>query len=99
MKFTKTFDVLYYKSENNGRGPGYEFSHKYSETWDLTELYCPHCGKQEVWEEQGGGDYYVGVDYACTACAHIFNMPTLGKQKDRGPGNNQGWQRIERLRR
>lgn len=33
-----------------------------------SKMYCPNCGKQEIWEEQGSGDYYAGVDYVCTAC-------------------------------
>lgn len=97
MRFSKTFDVLYYKAQNNGRGPGYEPSHKYSETWQLTELYCPHCGKQEVWQRDGSGDYYVGTSYACVACRHFFHLPSLDEAKDRGEGNHQDWQRWMKL--
>jgi hypothetical protein len=75
MKFSKTFDVNYY---SNRRFEGRKWSHKYSETWTTHgDLFCPNCGKKEVWVEEGGGDYYVGNQYICTACAHEFHMPGL----------------------
>lgn len=77
MKFSKTFDVNYY---SNRRGEGRQWSHKYSETWatDCT-LFCPHCGRKEVWVEQGGGDYYVGVQHICAVCGWEFHMPGLSE--------------------
>lgn len=47
----------------------------YREMKILTELYCPNCGKRDVWVEDGDGDYYAGPDYGCKACNHCFNMP------------------------
>jgi len=43
-------------------------THHYVKTYVKCVLFCPNCGKQEVWEELGGGDYYLGVDYVCTNC-------------------------------
>ncbi len=54
-------------------------THSYEYDYEKTELYCPHCGKQEVWEEAGGGDYYLGVDYLCTACSHISHLDSGGE--------------------
>ncbi len=52
--------------------------HHYIEEWGKTTLFCPNCGKQEVWSG-GGADYYQGSTYICTACAHSncldFNGP------------------------
>lgn len=96
MKFTKTFDVNYYRylhSEEPLRTQTRQFSHKYTETWELTENFCPCCGKREVWLEQGGGDYYVGQQYICMACDSTFHMPNSQKCTD-----DADRQRLERLR-
>lgn len=49
-------------------------THHYFNEYEKTELFCPHCGKQEVWEEQSPGDYYCGPDFICTSCAHNFSI-------------------------
>lgn len=46
----------------------YPGSHHYITEYDKSEFYCPLCGKQEVWEEKGQGDYYCGSDYVCISC-------------------------------
>ena len=69
---TKTFDVLYY---SNPRGEGKKFSHKYTETWVLTDFHCPACGNMSVWAEDSPGDYYVGEQYICVNCKSTFHMP------------------------
>lgn len=51
-------------------------SHHYFEEYEKSDLYCPNCGENEVWEEMGDGDYYVGNDHACVGCGFIFTMPT-----------------------
>jgi len=92
MKFSKTFDVNYY---SNRRFEGRQWSHKYSETWTTDgSLFCPHCGKKEVWVEQGGGDYYVGVQHICTACNWTFHMPNLS---DIQPNEESNQQRLAKL--
>lgn len=65
----KAFDVQYFK------GDGRELSHVYSEIWKKTDYFCPGCGKREVWHAAGGGDYYVGEQHICIACAHEFYLP------------------------
>ena len=45
-------------------------THSYERDYKKTELYCPNCGKQEVWEESGGGDYDKGTEHICIACSH-----------------------------
>lgn len=52
----------------------YALGHSYPETWCKGALFCPHCGKQEVWEEQGEGDYYVGASFLCIACRYNFTI-------------------------
>ena len=42
--------------------------HYYIENYEKSDLYCPNCGKKEVWEEQGEGDYYLGPNYYCISC-------------------------------
>lgn len=71
----------------------YELGHSYEETWDKSEYFCPHCGKNEVWEQQGDGDYYQGVTYLCISCGGIFHLP----QRPR-PENWQDQQRIAELK-
>jgi hypothetical protein len=53
-------------------------SHYYQTEWTRTELFCPKCGKQPVFEEKGEGDYYVGADHCCTACGHNFTLQGSG---------------------
>src|SRR5208283_2941606 len=49
-----------------------------SERWELSELFCPNCGKRGcVWSEDDPGDYYVGPDYLCLACSTVFEMPSI----------------------
>ncbi len=52
-------------------------SHHYIHEYEKCDYFCPACGKQTVWEEQGSGDYYEGVDYVCTSCNHSFTIPSL----------------------
>lgn len=49
-------------------------THHYIEEFEQCELFCPNCANKTVWEEQGLGDHYVGVDFLCTSCNHIFNL-------------------------
>lgn len=39
-----------------------------TESWTKGEEYCPSCGKQEIWTEEGPGNYYVGEMSVCMAC-------------------------------
>lgn len=71
-----------------------EVSHSYKETWAITQLFCPHCGSKAVWEDQGGGDYYVGSEFLCiqcgtSLCAHEIPSPD--------PNGEQTKQRMELL--
>ena len=84
---TVSFEVKYFK------GSG-ELSHSYEEKWEKTELYCPNCGKPEVWHETGGGDYYVGETFICTACRHRFYLPSWVSPCD----EKQDAQRLENLK-
>lgn len=89
----KEFEVVYYKDDGrNSR----EYSHKYSESWEQTKDFCPHCGKQTVWvENSGGGDYYVGEEYLCLTCNHGFNLPHDPFDMT---NDEQGKQRIANLK-
>lgn len=41
------------------------------ETWEQTDLYCPNCGKREVWNCQENMDYDSGEsECLCTSCKH-----------------------------
>lgn len=35
-------------------------------------LFCPHCAARSIWRETGDGDYYVGVEWRCSACGAMF---------------------------
>lgn len=62
----------------------YELGHSYTERWDVSDLYCPHCGDQSVWIEDAGGDYYEGPGHLCAACGWQFTMPRLGASDQYG---------------
>lgn len=92
MRTRVTFEVMYSKADNNGRGPGRVFSHKYSETWERTLMYCPNCGKQGVWREDSAGDYYLGEGYACLVCENLWTMQRVHSRCE------QDNQRLHELR-
>jgi hypothetical protein len=52
-------------------------SHHYEQEYKKIDLFCPNCGKKEVWEEQGEGDYYSGTKHICTSCNNAFYLPSL----------------------
>jgi hypothetical protein len=83
----KKFEVNYF---NNGA-----WSHKYDETWEETEYFCPCCGKKAVWHEDDPGDYYVGEQFLCIACGASFYLPNGAEPSQ---NNEQDRQRLERLR-
>ena len=83
----KDIEVLYYQQQ---AGEERKFSHKYTEPWEKTELFCPRCGKHEVWFCNNGGDYYVGEKHICTACKGVFYLPD-------GVGDAHGEQDEQRV--
>ena len=50
------------------------YGHSNEETWKRIDIFCPACGKKEVWREEDWGDYYVGEEYLCTACGASFHL-------------------------
>lgn len=48
--------------------------HHYWREYEKEKYFCLNCGKQEVWAEQGEGDYYCGADLVCVACGHSWTM-------------------------
>ena len=88
----KKFDVIYTKDDRiNG---GKIFSHKYEEPWRRQDIFCPKCGKKEVWMCDNGGDYYVGEQYLCVGCEATFYMPGGASTA----GGEQDEQRLSKLR-
>lgn len=47
-------------------------THHYFQDYEHCSLFCPQCGVQSVWQEQGPGDYYIGEDHICVSCKHSF---------------------------
>lgn len=47
----------------------------YEEYWEKTELYCPRCGKQEIWLRIDNGDFYIGNQHICIVCKSTFYLP------------------------
>ena len=80
------FHVNYY---SNGKR-----THGYDEHWEHQKIHCPNCGQKAVWVRDDG-DYYVGPEHICAACANHFYMPT-------GPNDvsedAQGKQRLAAIR-
>jgi predicted RNA-binding Zn-ribbon protein involved in translation (DUF1610 family) len=60
-------EVTYYRSGRKSHSLNFEYSR--------CEWYCPNCGKQEVWEEAGPGDFYEREDYVCLGCEIHFTLP------------------------
>lgn len=38
------------------------------------DLFCPSCGKKELYREDGEGDYYLGSQYFCHSCYTIHHL-------------------------
>lgn len=74
----------------------YEMGHSYKETWERGELFCPGCGKQGVWEEQSGGDYYTGSDFLCPSCGANFTIQFDGVKMKSGTTDVVNWQDEQR---
>ena len=70
-------------------------SHSYEEGWEKTDYFCPCCAKQEVWNEQSGGDFYVGEQHLCAACGATFHLPSGAYPR---ADNKQDEQRLAALR-
>jgi predicted RNA-binding Zn-ribbon protein involved in translation (DUF1610 family) len=62
-------------------------SHHYIAEYEKSKYFCPNCGKQEVWEEQGEGDYYAGSSYICTSCSYTSYL-------DRTMKADSAWAKI-----
>jgi predicted RNA-binding Zn-ribbon protein involved in translation (DUF1610 family) len=60
----------------------YKAGHTIKHTFTDTALYCPNCGKQSVWIDTGGGDYYVGETHLCVSCDTSFYLPNIGSPDD-----------------
>lgn len=93
MKLQKTFDVNYFKSTQPLGGGERVWSHKYTETWAVSDFYCPTCGKKEVWTEEGPADYDAGSKSVCAACGATHYLDRSGPSD-----SEQDKQRLERLR-
>lgn len=82
--------VKYYCSK--GTGIKKTFSHSYIFEYEKCDYYCINCGKQLVYEEDGEGDYYIGVNYICANCGLCFNVPlerTIEDVKKDDPDDSQ----------
>jgi predicted RNA-binding Zn-ribbon protein involved in translation (DUF1610 family) len=75
----------------------YRAGHSYDERWATTDYHCPACGEKKVWENQSGGDYYVGTQLICTACSFSFYMPAAKQIEGQNPDDND-MQRLAALR-
>lgn len=51
--------------------------------YNETEYYCPNCGEKSVFNEDGDGDYYLGVQFLCVSCDHTFYLPSGCRVDDR----------------
>ncbi|MBW2636962.1 MAG: hypothetical protein JRC86_05485 [Deltaproteobacteria bacterium] len=72
-------------------------SHHYTERWGKSEdfKFCPKCAAKTVYENQGGGDYYVGTEVVCLTCGSTWDNPNgIGSLI----GGEQGQQRLDQLR-
>lgn len=56
-----------------------------SEDWTETVYYCPICGKQAVWMEDGAGDYYSGPAIMCAVCGGTMQHPEAACERGADP--------------
>lgn len=54
--------------------------HYFYEFKEEDSMFCPGCGSKSIWEAEGYGDYYLGCDYICTSCSHVFTYQVGGDE-------------------
>ena len=52
------------------------------------DIFCPKCGKKEVYTEMSEGDYYEGPYNYCKNCKCEFTMPSCGVNENLEFKNN-----------
>ncbi len=60
----------------------YPSGHAYEKQYKKTELFCCFCATKDVWENQDGGDYYVGADYLCNHCGACLYLDHCHDEHD-----------------
>ncbi len=50
----------------------------YGNDLEESDIMCPNCTKDNVYNDIGDGDYYEGVTYYCLSCNFSFTMPSMG---------------------
>jgi hypothetical protein len=91
MLISKKFEVIYYNNRLTE-------SHRYWETWDLTDLYCVFCGVKGVWQS-ASEDYEAGPTLFCDSCGYHHTINYFYQASDHPElVNNQEWQRLKALR-
>ncbi len=76
----------------------YPLGHSYNETYCKDSIHCPFCGKQEVWLEQGDGDYYYGSTEVCLDCGQQFTIQLGSNPVDTHYDERVNGQRLTKLR-
>jgi len=59
-------------------------THKDIEEVSPTKLFCPYCGKQDVWQEDRLGDFDVGPQIYCRTCLRTGHVIQWDHQHDIG---------------
>lgn len=57
----------------------YDAGHSYDFDYKKEVMFCPNCGKREIWVECSDGDYYMGPQHVCSNCDFSFCMPSAGR--------------------
>jgi hypothetical protein len=60
-------------------------SHHYVKEYGKSNLFCPICGRQEVWTEKSEGDFYVGSESICVACESTLHLDFCCRQSESNP--------------
>ncbi len=50
---------------------GHSIKHRYGK---IEDLFCPKCGKKDLWQSMDSGDYYIGSESICVNCSSISYM-------------------------
>ena len=51
---------------------------QYGDDIEKTDIFCPNCGKQNIWVAVGEGDYYEGPTHYCLDCRYHFGLLGYG---------------------
>jgi hypothetical protein len=73
-------------------------THKYESYFQkVPDVYCPACGQQGIYEEEGEGDYYMGSVSVCILCNSSHYLSNCGVKNGATVIERQAIEQIKKV--